>query len=282
MNVKQESYTVQPHWMISDYHLKGTELDVYCLIWGFTQDEQGCYYGSIKYIADYYEISTRTVERTLNALEKKGLLRKWQEVVKGVPMNRYTALRPAVGDTAQNPCQNDTPVKMTPPSSCQQNPRQSDGCTPVKVTGNNKVSKANNTLPRAGAREEPDGLTVAEVFDEFSRGGPGGLYDALMDFDQHRRELAKKDKKKLWTPLVAKKICKSIKRLVEESGVQDRTGYAIAMLNQSIENGWTGVFAVKDFVDKAPTVHNAQPAPDRPRKITKDTTLADLLGGMSA
>ena len=40
MNVKQESYTVQPHWIISDYHLKGTELDVYCLIWGFTQDEQ--------------------------------------------------------------------------------------------------------------------------------------------------------------------------------------------------------------------------------------------------
>lgn len=76
MNVKQESYTVQPHWMISDYHLKGTELDVYCLIWGFTQDEQGCYYGSIKYIADYYEIDTRTVERTLKALEAKGLLRK--------------------------------------------------------------------------------------------------------------------------------------------------------------------------------------------------------------
>lgn len=146
----------------------------------------------------------------------------------------------------------------------------------------NTREKANNNKPRAGAREEPDSLTVAEVFDEFSRGGPGGLYDALMDFDQHRRELAKKDKKKLWTPLVAKKICKSIKRLVEESGVQDRTGYAIAMLNQSIENGWTGVFAVKDFVDKAPTVHNAQPAPDKPRKITKDMTLADLLGGISA
>lgn len=152
----------------------------------------------------------------------------------------------------------------------------------AKSAPKKEKEKANNNKPRAGAREEPDGLTVAEVFDEFSRGGPGGLHDALMDFDQHRRELAKKDKKKLWTPLVAKKICKSIKRLVEESGVQDRTGYAIAMLNQSIENGWTGVFAVKDFVDKAPTVHNAQPAPDRPRKITKDTTLADLLGGVGA
>ena len=38
--------------------------------------------------------------------------------------------------------------------------------------------------------EKPVAKRVAEVFDEFSRGGPGGLYDALMDFDQHRRELA--------------------------------------------------------------------------------------------
>jgi len=65
--------------------------------------------------------------------------------------------------------------------------------------------------------------------------------------------------------------------------VKDRAGYAIAMLNQSVENGWTGVFAVKDFVDKTPAaVHIAQPAPDKPRKITKDTTLADLLGGVGA
>lgn len=125
-------------------------------------------------------------------------------------------------------------------------------------------------------------MTVAEVFDAFSRGAPGGLYDALMDFDQYRQALAKKDKKKLWTPLAAKKICASVKRLVDEAGVQDRTGYAIAMLNQSIENGWTGVFAVRNFVDKAPPVHIAQPAPDKPRKITKDTTLADLLGGVGA
>lgn len=163
-----------------------------------------------------------------------------------------------------------------------------DGCKKCTSTGaesapKKEKEKANNNKPRAEAREEPSSLTVAEVFDEFSRGAPGGLYDALMDFDQHRQALAKKDKKKLWSPLVAKKICKSIKRLVDEAGVKDRAGYAIAMLNQSVENGWTGVFAVKDFVDKAPAaVHIAQPAPDKPRKITKDTTLADLLGGVGA
>lgn len=261
--MRKDGYVVVQPWMVTDYNLNGNKLLIYALIWGFSQDDQSCFYGSVSYIVDYFKLSKRAVLNLLGELEKDGLIRKWSETVNGRPTNRYAALRPAECSSA------------------------SDGCKKCTSTGaesapKKEKEKANNNKPRAGAREEPDGLTVAEVFDEFSRGGPSGLYDALMDFDQYRRELAKKDKKKLWTPLVAKKICKSIKRLVEESGVQDRTGYAIAMLNQSIENGWTGVFAVKDFVDKAPTVHNAQPAPDRPRKITKDMTLADLLGGVSA
>lgn len=279
METKKDGFIPLYTWMMEDYDLSLTDAAIYALIYSFSRDDQGCYFGSIRYIVDTCKVSESTAKRSLKKLEEKGLLRKWQETVGNATVNRYTALRPAA--CTSDPGQDEPQFKM--------DPVQNDTCTPVKMTSGpvqnepqiRKREKNNNT-PRAGARDEPDGLTVAEVFDEFSRGGPGGLYDALMDFDQHRRELAKKDKKKLWTPLVAKKICKSIKRLVEEAGVQDRTGYAIAMLNQSIENGWTGVFAVKDFVDKAPAVHIAQPAPDKPRKITKDMTLADLLGGVSA
>lgn len=152
MNVKQESYTVQPHWMISDYHLKGTELDVYCLIWGFTQDEQGCYYGSIRYIAEYYEISTRTVERTLAALEEKGLLRKWQEVVNGVAVNRYTALRPEVKAADKGPRHSVTPDKMSPVTTCLDTPRQVVGQTPDKLSpqkeNNNKSENKGTSATR--------------------------------------------------------------------------------------------------------------------------------------
>lgn len=280
--MRKDGYVVVQPWMVTDYNLNGNKLLIYALIWGFSQDDQSCFYGSVSYIVEYFQLSKRAVLNLLAELEKDGLIRKWSEPVNGRPTNRYAALRPAACVSASDGCKKCTGEENAPVQNV-----HSDRCRKCTSTGaesapKKEKEKANNNKPRAGAREEPDGLTVAEVFDEFSRGGPGGLYDALMDFDQHRRELAKKDKKKLWTPLVAKKICKSIKRLVEESGVQDRTGYAIAMLNQSIENGWTGVFAVKDFVDKAPTVHNAQPAPDRPRKITKDMTLADLLGGVSA
>lgn len=280
--MRKDGYVVVQPWMVTDYNLNGNKLLIYALIWGFSQDDQSCFYGSVSYIVEYFQLSKRAVLNLLAELEKDGLIRKWSETVNGRPTNRYAALRPAACVSASDGCKKCTGEENAPVNNV-----HSDGCKKCTSTGaesapKKEKEKANNNKPRAGAREEPDGLTVAEVFDEFSRGGPGGLYDALMDFDQHRRELAKKDKKKLWTPLVAKKICKSIKRLVEESGVQDRTGYAIAMLNQSVENGWTGVFAVKDFVDKAPTVHNAQPAPDKPRKITKDMTLADLLGGISA
>lgn len=281
--MRKDGYVVVQPWMIQDYNLKSNELLVYALIWGFSQDEQSCFYGSVSYIMDYFSLSKNTVLSILGGLEEKGLLRKWSETVNGRPTNRYAALRPAECSAVSDGCKSCTSAKNAPVQNM-----HSDGCKSCTSTGaeiapKKEKEKANNNKPRAGARGEPSSLTVGEVFDEFSRGGPGGLYDALMDFDQHRQALAKKDKKKLWSPLVAKKICKSIKRLVDEAGVKDRAGYAIAVLNQSIENGWTGVFAVKDFVDKAPAaVHIAQPVPDKPRKITKDTTLADLLGGVGA
>lgn len=281
--MRKDGYVVVQPWMIQDYNLKSNELLVYALIWGFSQDEQSCFYGSVSYIMDYFSLSKNTVLSILGGLEEKGLLRKWSETVNGRPTNRYAAFRPAECSAVSDGCKSCTGAKVAPVQNMHSDGYKSCTSTGAEIAPKKEKEKANNNKPRAGARGEPSSLTVGEVFDEFSRGGPGGLYDALMDFDQHRQALAKKDKKKLWSPLVAKKICKSIKRLVDEAGVKDRAGYAIAVLNQSIENGWTGVFAVKDFVDKAPAaVHIAQPVPDKPRKITKDTTLADLLGGVGA
>ena len=281
--MKKGSYLTIQDWMVTDLHLKGNELLAYALIYGFSQDEQSCFYGSYQYVMEWLSVDKTTAVRVLRNLENKGLLRKWQEKEGNVTVNRYATNTVPACPAASDQLQNATGCKMQPVAKCHSDQLQNATSTGCKMQPKKEKEKANNNKPRAEAREEPSSLTVAEVFDEFSYGAPAGLYDALMDFDQHRQALAKKDKKKLWSPLVAKKICKSIKRLVDEAGVKDRAGYAIAMLNQSIENGWTGVFAVKDFVDKTPAaVHIAQPAPDKPRKITKDTTLADLLGGVGA
>ena len=182
METKKGGFIPLYTWMMEDYDLSLTDAAIYALIYSFSRDDQGCYFGSIRYIVDTCKVSESTAKRSLKALEEKGLLRKWQETVGNVTVNRYTALCPET--CASNPGQNDTQVKM--------DPVQNDHCTPVKMNSTpvqnepqiRKREKNYNT-PRAGAREEPSSLTVAEVFDEFSRGAPSGLYDALMDFDQH-------------------------------------------------------------------------------------------------
>ena len=169
MNVKPESYTIQPRWMITDYHLKGTELDVYCLIWGFSQDEQGCYYGSVRYIAEYYEISTRTVERTLAALEEKGLLRKWQETINGVTVNRYMALRPEVKAAGKDPRHSVTPDKMSPVTTSREDPRQVVGQTPDNLSPKKENNNKAHSKGASATRFSPP--KVEEVWAYFRERG---------------------------------------------------------------------------------------------------------------
>ena len=282
--MKKGSYLTIQDWMITDLHLKGNELLAYALIYGFSQDEQSCFYGSYQYVMEWLSVDKTTAVRVLRNLENKGLLRKWQEKEGNVTVNRYATNTTPVCPAASNQLQDAIGGKMQPVAKYSSDQLQNATQTGGKMQPKNTKKKANNNKPHAGACEEQSDLTVKDIFNSFSYGAPAGsgLFDALMDFDEYRQELAKKDKKKLWTPLAAKKICKSLKRLADEAGVQDRVGYVVAMLNQSIENGWTGVFAVKNFTDHAPAVHISRPAPDKPRKITKDMTLADLLGGVGA
>ena len=282
--MRKDGYVVVQPWMISDYGLSGNKLLIYALIWGFSQDEQSCFYGSTSYIMEYFKLSKNTVLNLLETLEKEGLLHKWQERVNGVVTNRYSALRPEPASVCADQSKNCTGAEIAPVQKL--GPDRCNNCTQTsaETAPKKEKEKASNNKPRAEAREEPDSMdSPADVFLDYANGNTA-LLESLREFDQHRRTLAAKDKKKLWTALAAKKICKSLSRLAREAGVQNITGYMIAMLDQSIENGWTGVFAVKDFIDQAPAVHLSHPAQDKPRQITDSMTLEELImgGGISA
>lgn len=59
--MRTDGYVVVQPWMVTDYNLKGNKLLIYALIWGFSQDEQSCFYGSTRYITDYFKLSERAV-----------------------------------------------------------------------------------------------------------------------------------------------------------------------------------------------------------------------------
>ena len=58
-------YIVILPWMREDLDLKGNELLVYALIHGFSQESQGCFFGSLDYVAKACGCTTKTAMNTL-------------------------------------------------------------------------------------------------------------------------------------------------------------------------------------------------------------------------
>lgn len=75
-SVKRENYITIQGWMISDLDLKGTELLVFALIYGFSQDEQTYFRGGLQYICDWAGGTKPTIMKILKSLEDKKLIIK--------------------------------------------------------------------------------------------------------------------------------------------------------------------------------------------------------------
>lgn len=121
--IKNNNYYVTNGWMVNELGLNGRELQVYAIIYGFTQDEETEFNGSLNYIAEWLGTSSRhTVTRAIKTLTEKGLITKRQTLTNGVTNNFYKAVIPppppkikgsaetAQGSakTAQGVCQNST------------------------------------------------------------------------------------------------------------------------------------------------------------------------------
>ena len=82
--VNPQNFYVVQGWMVSDLGLKGNELAVYAIIYGFSQAEQQYYTGSAQYLADWIQSSKRTVLAALKSLTEKGCIEKQERIENGV------------------------------------------------------------------------------------------------------------------------------------------------------------------------------------------------------
>ena len=87
--MRKENYITIQGFMITDLHLKGNELLVYALIYGFSQDGKSKFNASYKYISDWISTTPQTAINTINSLEEKGLIIKEQKLVDKVLINEY-------------------------------------------------------------------------------------------------------------------------------------------------------------------------------------------------
>ena len=67
--------------MINSLKLKGNELIIYALIYGFTQDGEQWFEGSRQYLAEWCNSTKQGVQKNLKSLVEKGLLIKEDVIV---------------------------------------------------------------------------------------------------------------------------------------------------------------------------------------------------------
>lgn len=74
--IKNENHIVIHGWMRNELNLKGNELLVYALLYGFSQDGESSFRGKLTFIQDWFDISKKTAITIIQKLEARGLVSK--------------------------------------------------------------------------------------------------------------------------------------------------------------------------------------------------------------
>lgn len=133
--VKDNNFIAIQGWMRTQFNLKGNELLIYALIYGFSQDRNSRFKGSRKYIADWCGCSLDTVDRSLSSLINKGLLAKYPHTDdRGSRLVDYAAIQPTAPATpapaaTQSPTAAQAPAQDQWASTTNATPEQSQ--TPI-------------------------------------------------------------------------------------------------------------------------------------------------------
>lgn len=87
--VKDENYINIQGWMVTKLGLKGNELLIYAIIYGFSQTEDQTFNGSLQYLADWTNSTKQGVTKNLKALVEKGYIEKEDKYINSVKFCEY-------------------------------------------------------------------------------------------------------------------------------------------------------------------------------------------------
>ena len=91
--ITDTNYYVVHGWM-RKMGLKGLQLDLYAIIYGFCQDNGSAFYGTISYLEEFTGFSRRAVIDALNDLVGKGFIRKEiEDLGKQVKRVKYSCIK---------------------------------------------------------------------------------------------------------------------------------------------------------------------------------------------
>lgn len=92
--IKNENFIAIQGFMVKELGLSGNELIAYALIYGFSQDNESEFKGSLNYVAEWLNCSKTTAFNLLNKLADDGFVKKAEKTINGVKFCNYSAVKP--------------------------------------------------------------------------------------------------------------------------------------------------------------------------------------------
>lgn len=89
--VRDDNFFMVSGWMLNRLNLKGVPLQIYSIIYGFSQDGESSFTGSLQYLSDFTNASKPTIIKALKELVESGYITKDETSMNGVKFNKYRA-----------------------------------------------------------------------------------------------------------------------------------------------------------------------------------------------
>ena len=90
--MQAEQFITIQGWMRTQLNLKGNDLLVYAIIYGFSQDGETHFTGSLQYLADWCGATKQGVQKNLKNLIDKGYIEKFEVEKNGVRFCEYSCI----------------------------------------------------------------------------------------------------------------------------------------------------------------------------------------------
>ena len=220
-------------WMINELNLKGNELIIYALIYGFTKDGVSEFRGSRQYMADWTNTSVRSVQNVVNSLVDKGMIEKNNHINKygSLETSGYKAIN--VPKLSSEKSSSPLEKKVHEGSEKSSSPLEKKVHEGSEKSSHNNIDNniSNNIVDIKEKNNKKE--SVNSVISEYTENKE--LQDALHDFVDMRTKVRK--------PLTVRAMKLSLNEL-DKLAVDDVT--KIAIVNQSIVHSWLTFYKLQN------------------------------------
>lgn len=204
--LRDNNYINIQSFMVKDLNLKGNELLIYAIIYGFSQTDDTSFTGGLQYLADWTNSTKQGVIKNLKSLADKGYIAKSEKYINGIKFCEYrsTLFNEVVNNVEQGALNN-----------VEQGVKQS---LPNKITDNKSLD----------TQYKPYRNLIVSFTDNEE------LIKTIYAFLDMRKSIKKPMGERALTLLLNK-----LKRLATDVKTQ------IDILNQSILHSWQDVYPLK-------------------------------------